>query len=592
MKNAVKTIKISSLIITSILFLFSCNKTPNDETKVAKVSVEENKVSKVASDPEFINKIHSIRNPMTNTTMLVKGDGTIVLKMMEPSIEQVEVIEDIDANTTNYIYKVYSGEGLEKHTYGEGDSAYESIDMTVRSVFFDKDGKEVGLTTNTYGAKYSTKDKIIYRDNSETYGENDLKVFNVNTKETTTLPYSNLETFDGKFIMSTDEYGNDENEVTIICDENFAELKRIDGYSLNGTEPRYGVHLVNLSRRVKNENGENDRKYNYLDENYNFIFDEDIDERIYGDTFPILTVRRGKIAFDYDFSKREKVSEDRPFVEEKTDWEKIQEEQSKYDDSITKIEKSGEYQYVNAFVHNGNVLFLAHKSIDVGMFDDATCDVYNDKLEMVATFKSLDNTFSQEGYIFVNKNTVYNEKLETVKKFDTNCMIEKIEKFDKVFFSNGTADDYSSRKDFELYDVNFNVVLEHIDSIESSAYDDYIVITKEGNTYFLDKDLKVAKEIPGRALIIRGWYSIETDYKSFTDASTGRMGIIDNNLQIVVDNLKYIDDMKEKFFTYQNGFKYGFMDYEGLPIYTYSVFDTMREDAVEKDFAGEFITEY
>lgn len=592
MKNAVKIIKILSCIIISTLFLFSCNKTPNDETKVAKVSVEENKVSKVASDPEFINKIHSIRNPMTNTTMLVKGDGTIVLKMMEPSIEQVEVIEDIDANTTNYIYKVYSGEGLEKHTYGEGDSAYESIDMTVRSVFFDKDGKEVGLTTNTYGAKCSTKDKIIYRDNSETYGENDLKVFNVNTKETTTLPYSNLETFDGKFIMLTDEYGNDENEVTIICDENFAELKRIDGYSLNGTETRYGVHLVNLSRRVKNENGENDRKYNYLDENYNFIFDEDIDERIYGDTFPILTVRRGKIAFDYDFSKREKVSEDRPYVEEKTNWEKIQEEQSKYDDLTRKIEESGEYQYVNAFVHDGNVIFLAHKSIDVGMFDDDACDVYNDKLEMVATFKSLDNTFSQEGYIFVNKNTVYNEKLETVKKFDTNCMIEKIEKFDKVFFSNGTADDYSSRKDFELYDVNFNVVLEHIDSIESSAYDDYIVITKEGNTYFLDKDLKVAKEIPGRALIIRGWYSIETDYKSFTDASTGRMGIIDNNLQIVVDNLKYIDDMKEKFFTYQNGFKYGFMDYDGIPIYTYSVFDTMREDAVEKDFAGEFITEY
>ncbi|MBR4315136.1 MAG: hypothetical protein IKP66_09530, partial [Lachnospiraceae bacterium] len=418
------------------------------------------------------------------------------------------------------------------------------------------------------------------------------KVFNVNTKETTTLPYSNLETFDRNFVMSTDEYGSDEKEVTIICDENFNELKRIEGYSLNGVETRNNVHLVNLSRRVKNEDGSDGRKYNYLDENYNFIFDEDVDERIYSDTFPVLTVRRGKIAFDYDFDKREKVSEDRPYVEEKTNWEKIQEEQSKYDDSITKIEKSGKYQYVNAFVHNGNVLFLAHKSIDIGMFDDDTCDVYNDKLEMVATFKSLDNTFIQEGYIFANKNTVYNEKLETVKKFDTNCMIEKIEKFDKVFFSNGTATDYSSRTDFELYDVNFNVVLDHIDSIETYAYDDYIVITKEGNTYFLDKDLKVANEIPGRALIIRGWYNIETDYKPFTDASTGRMGVINNDLHIVVDNLKYIDNMTEKFFTYQNGFKYGFMDYDGIPIYTYSVFDTMREDAVEKDFAGEFVTEY
>ncbi|MBR4315148.1 MAG: hypothetical protein IKP66_09590, partial [Lachnospiraceae bacterium] len=175
MKNTVKIIKILSFIIISTLFLFSCNKNSKIDTKVANENTAENKTSKVASDPEFINKIHSIRNPMTNTTMLVKGDGTIVLKTMEPSIEQVEIIEDIDANMTNYIYKVYSGEGLKKNTYGEGDSTYESIDMTVRSVFFDKDGKEVGLTTNTYGAKCSTKDKIIYRDNSETYGENDLK---------------------------------------------------------------------------------------------------------------------------------------------------------------------------------------------------------------------------------------------------------------------------------------------------------------------------------------------------------------------------------------------------------------------------------
>ena len=594
MKGILKIFRSILFVVLSALFLFSCIKTVNTEPEVMKESTETGNVSKLASDPEFLNKLHEVRNPMTYTTMLVKGDGTIVLKTMEPTIEQIGVVEDVDGSTTNYIYKVYNGENLERTTYGEGDLKREETDLSIRTVFYDRDGKEVGLTINSYGARYSSKDKIIYRDNSVAYGENDLRVFNVNTKETTALPYKYLYVFNGNFLMSTDEYDDDEaeNEVTIICDENFVELKRIEGYSLNGVETRYGVNLVYLSKRVKNESGSYDRKYNYLDQNYKLIFDEDIDDRIYSDTFPVLTVRRGDIAFDYDFSKKEKVSEDRQFEGEKTNWEKIQEEESKYSDLFSKINKEGQYQYFSPFTHNDTVLFIAHKRIDIGMFDDDTCDVYNDKLEMVATFKSLDNTFIQEGYIFANKNTVYNEKLETVKKFDTNCMIERIDKFDKVFFSNGTGEDYSSREDFELYDENFNVVFDHIDSLDSFAFDDYLVITKNNSTYFIDKDLNVAKELPNRTISVRGWYMDDVPYRYFVDLATNRMGIIDKNLQLIVDNLKDVSNLTEKYFTYQNGFKYGLMDYEGKPILTYSVFDTMREDSVEKDFAGDYVVEY
>jgi hypothetical protein len=117
-------------------------------------------------------------------------------------------------------------------------------------------------------------------------------------------------------------------------------------------------------------------------------------------------------------------------------------------------------------------------------------------------------------------------------------------------------------------------------------------LTFENDTVFLDKDLNPARVIEGRTLDIRGWYSDTTDYKVFNDLANDRMGIIDKNFNIVIDNMKYIESLNDNYFIYQNGFKYGFMDYEGNPILTFSIFDTMREDAVEKDFAGEFVTEY
>lgn len=594
MKKTLKVFKSLIFVILSVIFLFSCIKTANTEAEVVKESTDDSAVSKVASDPKFLNGIHELRNPKTNTNMLVKGDGTIVIKTMEPDIEQIGVVEDIDKDTVNYVYKTFNGEGLETKTYGSGDTKYESNELTMRTVFYDIEGKEVGLTANCYGGRYTSKNKIIYRDNSLPYGENDIRVFDVNTKEISEIPYSNLYAFNGNFLMSTDEYSDDksEKEVTIICDENFNELKCIEGYSLNGIESRKGVKLVNLSRRVQG-NDDNERKYNYLDENYQFIFDEDIDERMWSDTFPVLTVRKGDKVFDYDFSKKQIVSEERPYAEEKNDWQLYQEEIEKYNDNVIKLRGDGEkYQYVSVFYHDGTVLYIAHKETELGKFDDDKCDIYNDKLEMIASFESVDNQFTEEGYIFVNKDTVYNEKMEVVKKFDTKCMIERIDKFGKILFSNGTAADYSSRKDFEVYDVNFNQLYEHVKYIESYSYDDYIVLTDAENTTFLDKDLNAARVIKGRSLNIRGWYNDTTDFKAFYDMSNDRMGIIDKDFNIVVDNIKYIESLTETYFTYQNGFKYGLMDYEGKPILTFSIFDTMREDAVEQDFAGEFVDEF
>ena len=595
MKTNINFLKIFILVIVSVSVLISCDKITINEVKTDKKNSEEKNISKLATDPKFINGIYDIRNPKTNTHMLVKGDGTIVIKTMEPDIEQLGTIQDINKGKINYVYKTFNGEGLDTRVYGSGDSEYESKELTMRTVFYDTSGNEVGLEANTYSGLYTTEDKIIYRDNDAPYGENDLRVFNVNTKEISKLPYRNLYAFNGNFLMSTDEYGDDnaEKEVTIICDENFEELSRIEGYSLTGIEDRKGVNIVNISKRILKEDNSYVRKYNYLDEDYQFIFEEDIDERIWSDTFPILTVRRGDKVFDFDFDKKQIVGEERAYVEEKNDWQLYQEETEKFSDNAEKLRNDGEkYQYVTPFYHDGTVLYIAHKQTNIGMFDDDEIDVYNDKLELVATFDSLDNQFYEQGYLFVNKDTVYNEKLEVVKKFDTKCMIERVNKFGKTFFSNGTGVDYSTRRGFELYDVNFNKLFDKINYLESYSYDDYIVLTFENNTVFLDKDLNPARVIEGRTLDINGWYSDTTDYKVFNDLANDRMGIIDKNFNIVIDNIKYIESLNDNYFIYQNGFKYGFMDYEGNPILTFSIFDTMREDAVEKDFAGEFVTEY
>lgn len=594
-KNVKRTFSIA--LISASFLLFSCNvldKAKSEDTSVSDSMGE--KISDVAKDPDFLNKLHLIRNPKTNTEMIVKGDGTIVLKTMEPMIEQIGIIEDVSENTSNYVYKIYNGENLENKTYTyEDGSQFESKELSMRTVFYDKNGKEIGLVTNTYGANYTTKNMIIYRDNSDTSDENYLFAYDVMTKETTKLPYQNLYTYNGNFLMSTDAYDESiENEFIIVCDEDFREIKRIEGYSLEGVDKRKGVYLANVSKWVKGNNGESVKKYNYLDENYNFIFDEDIDERIWIETFPILTVRKGDIAFDYDFSKRKRVSEDRPYVKEENKWEIIQAERDKYEENRLKLQiENDKYEYVSVFTYGEDVLYMAYNKMGTGMFEDNACDIFNENLEKVATFDSVDNQYNEEGYLFVNKDTIYNTKLEVVKKFNEKCQLNRMEKFGRIFFANSVSADYSSKKDFELYDVNFNTLYEHLSVVETNTYDDYILLADKDNTMLLDKDANLKTIFEGRCIDIKSWYDDDNiGYKVFVDIKNDRMGIVDDKFNITVDNLKVIESLKEKYFTFQNGFKYGLMDYDGNPILTYSIFDTMMEDSVRKDFDGNFVYEY
>ena len=70
---------------------------------------------------------------------------------------------------------------------------------------------------------------------------------------------------------------------------------------------------------------------------------------------------------------------------------------------------------------------------------------------------------------------------------------------------------------------------------------------------------------------------------------SGRMGVMDDNFNIIINDLKSVTNLEEKSFTYTNGFKYGLMDYDGKVICDFSIFDTMTEDANLNDYKIKYV---
>lgn len=587
--NILKTCTLTFMAV--FLLLFSCSNNNNDQAiKSDNAFIEENKneISPIANEDWFKNDIYLLSNPLNMSYLLVRGDGKVILSTYDPEIEHIGKIEDV-SKTTNYVYKNFTGENIIRTNISNTDEEYIDVTPTQRCVAYDKYGNEIGLEANAYSISYSSKNKIIYRlsseDNSSAYF-----AFDVNTKEITKLDYEEISIMNGHFLLGTSPWSDNENEVVLVLDDNLNEVKKIEGYSLSGVTRNNNNEFATLRKR--NKEGK-DPKYNFLSSNFEVIFEDDLDEIIWNGNFSVITLRRGNKVFDYDFSNHSVVGAERDYIPESNDSYERKINEAKYEPMANAIkdENADKYSYVYSFIYNGKVLYLAHKTSNVGMFDHDSIDVYSEDGKRIAEFEDLSNYYYEDGYLFVNHDTIYNINLQVVKTLKEKRNIERSTKFNKVFYNDSVGLDYGSAKPFTLYDSNFEPIIENLECIEMNTYDDYILIVDSEGTKFLDKDLNVVKTID-RKMDIKSWYDNESGFKAFEDLDTGRMGIIDKDYNIVVDKLKYAGALEDKYFTYQNGFYYGLMDYKGIPILKYSIFDTMKEDANYNDFKGKYVVEY
>ena len=598
-----KVFKITAFALFTLL-LFSCSKlkpmeqaSNSDNVKTSEVN-NTSVISPIANEDWFKNDIHMLYNTAYNTHSLVKGDGTILLTTIEPSIENIGKIDDVKPGVTNYIYKNYTGENYIKMNISNTEEEFIDARPTQNCIVYDKNGKEIGLSADMYSPSYSSSSKIIYATIDGGYGVGGYFAFDVNTKENKALDCDLISIMNEKFLLSTSPWNEkNDKEVIHVCDENLDIVKTIDGYSLDSVTKTDGVVYASLRKKVKGKD-DFESKYNFLDSNFDLIFENDIDERIWTGNQSVLTLRTGNTVINYDFVNKTSTPAENEY-KEKVENEAIEKQnEEKYSKMENRIKeenvKDGEPKYydVTEIEHDGKVLYLAHLSTNNrGMFDYDPIDVYNEEGGMIGEFDDLSNYYREQGYLFVNHETVYNINMQVVRVLKEKRNIERVEKFGKVFFCDRTGLDYSSVKPFTLYNELFEPIYENLEKIETGTYDDYIVIIDSEGTKLLDKDFNVTKTFD-RKLDIKSWYDNTNGFKAFEDVDTERMGIIDKDYNIVVDKLKHISMLEEKYFSYQNGFEYGLMDYEGRPIFKYSIFSTMTEDSVGKDYRGEYVIKY
>lgn len=604
MKNCYK--KISSILIVCLMttFLFSCGvKTNNvlseakssNESNSSKTKVETNTISPILNEDWFKNGIHSIRNQLTNTYMLVKGNGEIIVKTIEPELESVGLVRDVDSNTINYVYKTYMGESIVKSTFSGIDYEYTDMNPSSRCRVYDRDGNDIGFEALIYSPSYSSKTKIIYSNRSEDTYSN-LHIYDVNTKEYFDANYCEVDVMNGKFIFSTSPYNyKEEREEFVVLDGDLNEIKKVEGYSLDYVVKDDDVEYGILRKRITNdENASNNFKYNFMNSNFEFIFEEDVDENIWNSDRSLLTLRVGDKVFDYDLKKKAKLGVERPYkIEEDTkQLEKMQKEKL-YEPIMNKIKDENnigdeiKYGSTELLLYKDKELILANVYSSEYTENDPT-DVYSVEGEKLASFDDLSTMFSDQGYLVVNNDTIYDFDMKKVMTLKNKRNMHKYEHFGKIFYVDDIDLNYELVKPYTVFNENFEQIFENVEDAEFDTYDDYIVIVDKDGTKIVDKDLNVLKTI-NRKLEIKDWYENKTNYREFTDLDTKRMGLIDNNYNYQIDNLNNIGYKEEKYFNYQNGFEYGLMDYEGRPILKYSIFDSMMEDTKLSDLKGNFI---
>ena len=229
------------------------------------------------------------------------------------------------------------------------------------------------------------------------------------------------------------------------------------------------------------------------------------------------------------------------------------------------------------------MLFFANYFEDV---DDENfrshADIYSIDEKLLMSVDDLNSVWSEQGLFLTDFKYVYDFDLNLVKEFDRETYMQSIDVNGTVFFADNLNRQYESYDHYNIYDEKLNLLYSNIVRSINYAYKDYLVLADDNSTKIIDKDNNLIKEFD-RSFEIWGYYD-ESDYKTFLDFKTNRMGIIDTNYNIIIDNLKAVSGLEKDCFTFTNGFRYGLMDYDGNEICSFSIFNTMDEDSNLKDY--------
>lgn len=557
------------------------------------------KKSKLADDLNFKESLHLIKNNVTNTETIVKGDGTIILNGMDGFKDVLGLAKDKRTNEVNYVYRSIYGEDREiiERIDNYSGEVYSYSEPTIETIYYDNTGKEIGLRAKSYSPNLILGDKIVYSDLNSEYGSN-LYYFDVKTKKTEKTKHNSVYFYADHPIFSTNQYieKNEINKEILVCDDDFNVIKTIDNYSISGIENASDTEIAVVATTLIKNNEKSpeeldygtdyEYKYNCLDTDFNLVFDEPLDSRPIFNDSSVVTVHRGNIEFDFDFKNMKKVGEERAYSGFDNYNDKYQTERRKYDPICDDIKKlDNRYTYVDVRIYKDKVLLFAHHDDSYDEKNDIfidPCDIYSVDKELLLSVKTFNNTYEDAGYIFVDNNKIYDFDLNLIKSFDTELYVDKYDIGGKTYFEDSRNVDYSTREHFNLYDNNMNLLYENLRMAIPYTYDDCLILVFDDKTIIIDKDNNIIKEFD-RALDIRNWYD-DVDYKVFTDINTNRMGILDDNDNVIIDGLKYVSGLEKECFTFTNGFKYGLMDYEGKVICSFSIFNTMNEDAKLEDY--------
>lgn len=607
--NILKKVKVVLLVVALMAVASTFNIFAGAEVDAGEASATKNQEA---------DTVYLIRNPKNYSQVITDAKGKILVKAIDPDNEFLSIVEDrYNDNKNLFLTKTIMGEKMEREVYDEESGASYPYPSS-RVIFYDLKGNKI-LESNesSRGDYYSGwNGKLIYKD------INKLNIYDFETNENKTSELLNFQTLNkDKLMIYNSEWDNGVKRLEIY-DKDMNLLKTLDNVAFEydneinkkpyhkvrvfinegeklkeeaiekGTkEVATGSEVIALEAKVDDEANEK-RYYNFIDDDGNFYFEHHIENEVYGVDTDIVDFYYDDMYFTYDMANRKYVVEPTKMTAEKK-----QEIDEKYrgkndrdnDPNVKKLQEKlkEDGSFVDRYEYNNKVIYIStygghmiNEDTDNAQYLEYH-DLYDANLNLL---KEKDEEISisliDYGYIVIG-DTIYDFDMNEVRKTDGYVNFNVVKINDKPYIVDMYDKNYKKKERMSLYDEKFNEKLSNKNDIMIYYDFPYIFATDEESTKVYDENLNFKKDL-GRKYEVNPWYN--KDHLVLIDKETGRYSISSNEGQMEVRNLKEVSDLRDEYFTFLNGFKYGIMDYKGNILVSLSIFNTMKEDVNPRDY--------